>query len=305
MMAACGGDGSGMSKALVAVPPMAADSIPAAQIDWSRLDSVMGRAGAMQAGDVYRFGMPRGDMNVSVDGVRISPPLALGSWIAFKAVPGGAIAMGDLVLRDSEVAPVISRLQEGGVEQTAIHHHLVRETPRVLYVHVHAHGDPVRIAATLREALALTATPARSAAPAMGAPTASRVDSAGISSILGHDGKYSGAVYQVNVPRAETIMSGGFSIPSSMGLGTVMNFQATGAGKAAITGDFILLGAEVNPVIRTLRANGIEVTSLHNHLLDDEPRFFFMHFWANDDAMKLARGLRAALDSTNSHRPGS
>ena len=270
-------------------------------VDWKRVEAAMGRTGAEQPGGVYRFSLPRGDMQVTAGGVRIRPALALGSWVAFKAHGSGAMAMGDLVLAEDEVNPVLSRLQQGGVEQTAIHHHITRESPRVLYVHIHAHGDPVKIAETVRAAVALTKTPPPATPPP--APSeAFGLDTAQIARALGHSGRVNGGVYQVSVPRAETIREGDFEVPPSMGLGTAINFQPTGGGKAAITGDFVMIGSEVNPVIRALRENGIEVTSLHNHLLNDEPRLFFMHFWANDDALELARGLRAALDKTNSRR---
>jgi len=277
----------------------ASNTTSAPAIDWTRVDSAFGRKGAMQPGDVYRFGMPRSDLRVTAAGVTIRPAFALGSWIAFKAHEGGVVAMGDLVLTKDELSPVIAKLQAGSVEQTAIHHHIIHESPRVLYVHVHAHGDPVTIATTVREALALTGTPAPApaAAPATGA---FGLDTAAVASTLGFAGRINGGVLQVNVPRGETIHSGGLEIPPSMGLSTVINFQPTGNGKAAITGDFVLLGTEVNPVIKALGEHGIAVTSLHSHLLDEEPRLFFMHFWANADAVALARGLKAALDLTNS-----
>jgi hypothetical protein len=264
------------------------------------LEAAMGRPAISQPGGIQRFNFPRGDMNVTVDGVSIRPALALGGWIAFKPEGGGVIAMGDLVLSGDEVSPVMKRLQAGGIEHTAIHHHLIRESPRVLYMHVHAHGDPIAIANTIREAMSLTKAPAPStAAPAAGDPG---IDTAGIARALGHSGRLNGGVYQVSVPRVETVRDGGIEIPSVMGLGTAINFQPTAGGKAAITGDYVMIASEVNNVSRALRENGIEVTALHNHLLNDEPRLFFMHFWANDDALKLARGLRAALDKTNSAR---
>lgn len=263
-------------------------------VDWKAVEAAMGRADAVQPGDVHRFSMPRGDMQVTVSGVRVRPALALGSWVAFKAVADGAVAMGDLVLADSEVEAVMSRLQQGGIEQSAIHHHLLHESPRVLYVHVHAHGDPVKIAATVRAALALTKTPPP-APPSTSAPAPLGFDTAAVARALGHSGKVNGGVYQVSVPRAETITDDGVEIPPSMGVATAINFQPTGNGRAAITGDFVLLASEVNPVIKSLRSSGIEVTALHNHLLMEEPRLFFMHFWANGDAVKLAQGLKAAL----------
>ena len=284
------------------------------------MDAALGRAGADQPGNVRRYGMPRSDMRVTVDGVPIKPGFALGSWLAMTPHGDGVMAMGDMVLKESEVAPVMTALQAGGVGQTAVHHHVLHETPRVLYMHVHAMGDPVKIAQTVRAALARTSTPAEapSAAPSggdqgdgasAGRPGAGAealgIDTAAIARALGRPGKVNGGVYQVSVPRAETIRDGGVEVPASMGLATAMNFQPTGGGRAAITGDFVMIASEVNPVIRALREHGIEVTSLHNHLLADEPRLFFMHFWANDDAAKLARGLRAALDQTNSRPAGA
>ncbi len=274
----------------------------------------MGRAGVAQPGDVQRYNFPRGDLRVVVrdprGDVQLRPTLALGGWIAMHGIAtqgtgtgtgtGNAVmAMGDLVLTENELPAVMSRLQQGGVEQTAVHHHVMRESPRVLYMHVSAHGDALKIAETVRAAVALTGAPAPAPAPTPGATMPPiDIDTASVAKALGVAGRVNGGVYQVNAPRPETIRDGDMPVPGSMGLGTVMNFQPTGGGKAAITGDFVLLKSEVNPVIRALRAAGIEVTSLHNHMLNDEPRLFFMHFWANDDAVKLARGLRAALDST-------
>ena len=298
---ACSTESPPSQEANAAQPGAQAASAPVRQIDWKAVERAMGRTGATQPGDVYRFSMPRNDLAVTVQGVRLKPALALGSWIAFKATNDGAMAMGDLVLKETEVAPVMSRLQEAGIEQTAVHHHVLHETPRVVYMHVHGHGDPVRIADGIRAAVALTSTPAQAPAATAAAGDLG-IDTTQIAATLGHSGRVNGGVYQVSVPRAETIRDRGMEIPPSMGLGTVMNFQPTGGGKAAITGDFVMIASEVNPVIRALRQNGIEVTSLHNHLLNDEPRLFFMHFWANDDAVKLARGLRAALDATNSQR---
>ncbi len=262
----------------------------------------MGRPGVAQPGAVQRYNFPRSDLRVVVmdprGDVQLKPSFALGGWLAMYGTGSGneVMAMGDLVLTEDELPQVMARLQQGGVEQTAVHHHVMRETPRVLYMHVHAHGDALRLAQTVRAAVALTKTPAPALQPVT--PPAIALDTVAIATALGFTGRGNGGVYQVSAPRPESIRSGGMTVPSSMGLGTVMNFQPTGGGKAAITGDFVLQAREVNPVIRALGAHGITVTSLHNHMLDDEPRLFFMHFWANDDAVKLVRGLRAALDST-------
>ena len=266
--------------------------------DWKDVDAAMGRAGQDQPDGTHKYSLPRKDMNVTVNGVQIKAGLALGSWVAFKATSqGNAMAMGDLVLSEDEVGPVMAELQSGGIEITALHNHLIGETPRVMYMHIHGMGNAAKLGKAIHSAIAKTKTPDAGAATA---PPDLDIDTKQIDQILGHAGKNNGGIYQVGVPRAEHITEGGMAIPNSMGLATSLNFQPTGSGKAAITGDFVLLGKEVNPVIKALRENGIAVTALHSHMLNDQPRLFFMHFWANDDALKLAKGLRAALDQTNS-----
>ncbi len=256
----------------------------------------MGKPGAMQPGDVYKFSLPRTDLQVTARGVAVQPALALGSWVAFEPMGSQAMVMGDLVLTEDELNPVMLALQQGGVEQTAVHNHLLGESPRVLYMHISGHGDPVRLAETIHDALALSGTPF--AAPPS-SPQASDLDTAQLESILGYKGSASGAVYQFSIPRAEPITEDGMAVPPAMGTATAINFQPTGGGAAAISGDFVMLAEEVNPVLRALRENGIEVTALHSHMLGEQPRLYFMHFWANDDAARLARGLRAALDQMN------
>jgi hypothetical protein len=265
---------------------------------WSAIEQALGRRGAMQPGGVMRFSFPRRDLRVTANGVELRPAFALGSWVAFKRVGGGhAIVMGDLVLTANEVNPVISRFQQGGVEQTALHNHVLDESPRLMYLHIAAHADPEAVARTIRGALEATRTPLDTTAAS--APAAFDLDTAQIARILGHAGRVNGGVYQLSVARAERITEGGHEVPPSMGVATAINFQPTDSGRAAITGDFVMTAPEVNAVIRALRENGIEITALHSHMLDEQPRLSFMHFWANDDAAKLARGLRAALNRTN------
>jgi hypothetical protein len=274
----------------------------AADIDWSKVDQAIGRKGTEQAGGVHRYGFPRSDLSVTVDGVAIKPALALGGWVAFLPTSGGAMFMGDLVLTDTEISPVMQRLIDDGVEISAIHNHLIRTSVPVLYMHVSGHGDPVKLGQTLHDALALSKVPMTVATPTP--PAALDLDTAGIEKTLGYKGNANGGVYQFSVPRAESISEASMAVPPSMGTAIAINFQPTGGGKAAITGDFVLLGKEVNPVLKTLRQHGIEVTALHSHMIDDSPHLFFMHFWANDDAQKLAQGLRAALDLANvKHAP--
>jgi hypothetical protein len=270
----------------------------AAEIDWKKVGDALGKAGAAQPDGVYRVGLPRSDLKVTLDGVQIKPAFALGSWLAFEPAGDSAMVMGDLVLTHDEVNPVMKSLAEGGIEITALHNHLLRSSPATMYMHIEGHGDPVKLAATLHTALALSGTPF--AAPsASGAAQTIDLDTAKLDGIIGQKGKVNGGVYQVTVPRAEPISDAGMSVPRSMGTGIAINFQPTGGGKAAITGDFVLTASEVNPVLLALREHGIEVTALHNHMLNEEPRLFFMHFWANGDAAKLATGLRAALDRVN------
>jgi len=268
--------------------------------DWKAVGQALGKEGSVQPGDVYKVSLPRTDLQVTAGGVRLKPALALGSWVAFKRMGDAAMVMGDLVLTEDEVTPVMTKLQEGGVEQTALHNHVLRESPRVMYMHIGAHGDAVKIARAIHDALALSKTPmaAPAAAPASGAEDLG-FDTKRLDQLMGQSGKVNGGVYQFSVPRAEAVTDGGMEVPPSMGLATAINFQPTGSGKAAITGDFVLVASEVNPVIRALRESGIEVTALHSHMLTENPRLFFMHFWADDDAQKLARSLRAALDKMN------
>jgi hypothetical protein len=266
--------------------------------DWKDADAAMGRAGQDQPDGAHKYALPRKDMNVTMNGVQIKAGLALGSWVAFKSTSqGNSMVMGDLVLAEDEVAPVMAELQSGGIDITAVHNHLIGESPRVMYMHIHGMGNAASLGKTIHEALAKTKTPDASAPTA---PPDLDIDTKQIDQILGHSGKNNGGIYQVVVQRAEHITEAGMAIPNSMNLGTGLNFQPTGGGKAAIAGDFVLLAKEVNPVIKALRENGIAVTALHSHMLEEQPRLFFMHFWANDDALKLAKGLRAALDQMNS-----
>lgn len=285
----------------IMVAPLAAQKA-VTTANWTTVEDALGRKGTMQPGDVIKFAFPRSDLSVSVNGVTLKPALALGGWVAFKDIgKGQTMAMGDLVLTDDEVNTVMRALQAGGVEQTALHNHVLSETPHVMYMHIMAHGDAAKIARTIHDALALSKVPLGPPSPPA-APSAADLDTAGIAQALGVAGKLNGIVYQVSVPRSEKIREMGHEVPPSMGVATAINFQPTGGGKAAITGDFVLRGAEVNTVIRVLRERGIEVTALHSHMIDEEPRLYFMHFWAHDDAVTLARGLRAALDRTKSKR---
>jgi Domain of Unknown Function (DUF1259) len=274
----------------------------ASEPDWKAVEQALGKPGQLQPGDVFRIGMPRTDLSVTVKGMPVKAGFALGSYAAFKQVGDQAMVMGDLVLLDQEVPAVMSGLFAGALEVTAVHNHLNEISPHVMYMHYEGHGDAVQLARALRQALSASGTPLGGGASPAAAP-GPMLDTKQIEQALGRSGRDIGAgVFQVTVPRAESITTMGVPLLPAMGVTTVMNFQPTADGKAAITGDFVLIDKEVNPVARTLRQHGIDVTALHNHGLQDSPRLFYMHFWGTDDAAKLAQGLRAALDQTNSQK---
>jgi len=267
----------------------------AADIDWTKVDAALGKTAAVQ-GEVHRYGIPRSDLKVTLDGVTIKPALALGGWVAFEASSDdGAMLMGDLVLTEDEVSPVMVKLMQSGIEITALHNHLIRATPATLYLHVRSHGDPVKLATALRAALAESKTPFDAPAPTATQAAQIDLDTAKLDQILGAKGKVNGGVYQFSIPRRDAVMENGMSVPPAMGTGTSINFQPTGDGKAAIAGDFVVTAEELNPIITALRQNGIEVVAIHSHMLQEQPRLLFVHFWANNDAVKLANGLEAAL----------
>src|SRR6059036_416489 len=285
--------------AIIAAPVTARAADP----DWKMVEQALGKSGQPQAGDVFRIGMPRTDLSVTVKGVPVKAGFALGSYAAFKQVGDHAMVMGDLVLLDQEVPAVMSGLLSGGLDVTAVHNHLNEMSPHVMYMHYEGHGDAVQMAKALRQALSASGTPLGAAGAPPAASGGPVLDTKQVEQVLGRSGRdIGGGVYQVTVPRAEAITAMGQPLLPAMGVVTVMNFQPTADGKAAITGDFVLVDKEVNAVARTLRQHGIDVTALHNHGLMDTPRLFYMHFWGNDDAVKLARALRAALDQTNSQK---
>jgi hypothetical protein len=276
--------------------------VRAADPDWKAVEQALGKPGQLQAGDVFRVGMPRTDLSVSVKGVPVKAGFALGSYAAFRQMGGDAMVMGDLVLLDQEIPAVMSGLFSGGLEVTAIHNHLNEVSPHVMYMHYEGHGEAVQLAKALRQALSASAMPlgGRATPPAASSATTNTKQ---VERHLGRTGRDQGAgVFQVTVPRVEDIRENGMPLLPAMGVVTGLNFQALADGKAAITGDFVLIDKEVNPVARTLRQHGIDVTAIHNHGLLDVPRLFYMHFWGVDTPVKLAQALKAALDLTNSQR---
>jgi len=276
----------------------AASAACAQDVDWQKVDAAFGRKAGVVSGDVHRYGFPRSDLQVTLDGVGIKPSLALGGWVAFKPMHGQVMAMGDLVLLETEINPVMSKMIANGIAITAVHNHLLRANPATFYMHIGGTGDPVKLATAIKDALGASKTPLGTpAAPPAQQPTI-ELDTAQLDQIIGAKGQPNSGVYAFGVPRRDPVTQNGMQLTPAgpLGIATGIGFQPTGGGKAAITGDFVMIESEVNPVINALRAGGIEVTALHSHMLNEQPRLFFMHFWANDDAIKLAKGLRAALD---------
>ena len=244
-----------------------------AATNWKSVDDAMGRAGQDQPDGAHKYSMPRSDLKITLDGVDLKAGFALGSWAAFQKMGTQSELMGDLVLTENEVGPVMQKLADSGIEITGLHNHLIRESPAVMYMHIGGHGEAVHLATAVHDALALTKTPGPS--PAGSANQELGFDSKQIDATLGRAGKNNNGIYQFSIPRAEKLTEGGMAIPNSMGVATALNFQPTGNGKAAITGDFVLVGKEVNPVIKALRQNRIAVTALHSHVLKEQPRIFF------------------------------
>lgn len=266
-------------------------------LNTAAIDQALGLTGQMQ-GDVYRVGIPRTDLSVTVHGIAIKPGLALGGWAGFRHAGNGAVVHGDLVLTEPEINPVISKLQEGGLQITALHNHVLEETPSLMYIHYWGEGAEATLARALRAALQVTKTPLTSApAPAPGAAQPDPgFDADAIQKTLGKTGTVRGGVLAISVPRPEKITMMGVELPPAMGMATALNFQSAGNGKVAATGDFVMIDDEVNPVAKALRAHGIAITSLHSHMIHGTPVLYFMHFWAEDTAPNVAAGLKAAVD---------
>ncbi|MDO6430369.1 DUF1259 domain-containing protein [Flavitalea sp. BT771] len=265
------------------------------QVDSSALNNVFGKKGTV-SGQVYRITYPRSDLKVKVGDFAVAPGLALTSWFGFIAMGNETMVMGDMVLLDTEVAPVVAKLVAAHLSLTAMHNHLVNEKPAIKYIHVSGSGDALQLAAAIKSVLATTGTPLT---PPPAGGTGVVPDWSKVEAILGRSGKRNGQILQYSFPRKEKLMESGMEMPPAIGMATGINFQMDGA-NAGITGDFVLLADEVNPVVKALTENGITVTAIHNHMLYDDPRLFMMHFWAVSDPEKLAIGLKAALDKTNS-----
>jgi Domain of Unknown Function (DUF1259) len=264
-------------------------------LDTAKIDQALGRSG-QKIGSVYKVGFPRTDLRVTVHGVAIRPGLALGSWAAFTGTDSDATVMGDLVLVQSEVPTVMAKLSAAGIEITAVHNHLLNETPRVIYMHYMGRGPAASLARSLREAVATSKTPLGKPAPAPVSSAAPPAWMKAVEQALGRKGGFAGGVLSFGVPRAGAITEGGMTLSPAQGVAESINFQAAGRGKIATTGDFVLTAEEVNPVISALEAHRIRVTALHSHMLIEQPRLFFLHFWAVGPPEAVASGIKAALE---------
>jgi hypothetical protein len=262
-------------------------------IDTAKIDKALGRSG-QKLGDVYKVGFPRTDLHVSVHGLAIKPGLALGSWAAFTGTDDQAMVMGDLVLLEDELNPVMEKLCSTGFEISAVHNHLIEETPQVVYMHYMGHGPAAQLAVSLKAALAISKTPLdKPAAPAEEAAPPAWVKA--VEDSVGRKGTFKGGVLSYGVPRGESVTMGGMTVAPAAGVAEAINFQAADSGTVATTGDFVLTAEEVNPVISELEAYHILVTALHSHMLTEQPRLFFMHFWAVGSPESVGSGIAAAL----------
>jgi hypothetical protein len=267
--------------------------VSAQALDTAKIDEMLGRSG-QKIGDVYKVGFPRTDLHVSVYGLAINPGLALGSWAAFTGTDADGMVMGDLVLLEDELNPVMEKLRSTGFEISAVHNHLIGETPHVMYLHYMGHGAASQLAASLRSALAVSKTPLEKPAAATEEPT----QPAWVKTVeerVGRKGTFKGGILSFGVLRADTITVSGTTIAPAGGVAESINFQAADSANVATTGDFVLNADEVNPVISELQAHHILVTALHSHMLAEQPRLFFMHFWSVGSPESVASGIAAAL----------
>jgi hypothetical protein len=267
-----------------------AQDVPA---DYQQVLTYLGRTGDYKA-NVLKVNIPRNDLSVTVAGVKTPTPFGFGGWIALTKGQGMDVMMGDLVLTQDQVNPVMSALLDNGLEVTALHNHFFWEEPRIFYMHVHGHGAPMDLAKRVKPALDLIGV----SAPASPAPPAAvpALDDAGLAQIAGHAGERTGAVYKITVGRDDLkITEMGAVINARMGLNTWAAFAGTNE-SAAIAGDVAMLASEVTPVLKALRANGLQVVAIHHHMTGTQPTIFFLHYWGTGPAAKLATGFRAALD---------
>lgn len=273
----------------------------AQQASWDSVGRILGAPDAFAAG-YHRYNLPRRDLSVRIGDVTVAPALALGAWAGFSGTPDDATMMGDLVLTSSEVRPVLAELARDRIAVTAVHNHLVGEEPQLTYIHFHGQGNAAQLAQRLDRAIALTPTPRPVHAAA---PQPITIDTATVFTALGHSGKAQGAVAQLSfilVPGQ--VMLDGRTVTPALGYGSPINLQMVDAARAVATGDFAVTGPRVGALLTALAQHGVTATSVHSHLIDESPRLYYIHFWADGPLPDVLRGLRAALDTVGEGREG-
>ncbi len=265
---------------------------------WAPVENAVGRNGTLSPDGIFMISFLRTDVNVTIGNIWLNPAMGLDSWVAFQQTGDHAMLMGDLVLTEDEIGPVRNKILEVGMNVTAIHNTLIGESPRVIDLHIEGDGDPVEMAKNIHDALLLSSTPFNATSIAL--PENNSLSQENLDHIMGNESTFKNGIYEYQVPRNERIMSGGMEVPASLDVATTIKFQPLSGDMAAITGDFALTANEVGPVIDTLTAGGIDVVAIHHHMLDEEPRLFYLHFWKTGNTYELARGLRAAVLKTNS-----
>jgi hypothetical protein len=280
-----------------------AQSTPA---DYDGVLKTLGKQGDFKD-NVLKINIPRNDLKVTIDGVATPTPFGFGGWLAMtKGDAGMDVMMGDLVLQEDEVNPVMSALLDNGLEVTAVHNHFFFESPRIFYMHVHGHGRAADLAKMAKPALDLIGHASLQHQSSVSGGTASisagKIDTEKIAKMVGHEGEQSGAVYKITLGRDDLkLKEMGANINSRMGLNTWAAFFGSDS-NAEIAGDVAMLPSEVTPVLKALRSNGLNVVAIHHHMTTTQPTIYFLHYWGTGPAEKLAAGFKAALDQLGKGR---
>jgi hypothetical protein len=263
--------------------------------EYQQVLKIVGKSGDYKS-NVLKVNVPRNDIHVTIDNLAVPTPFGFGGWFAMTKGDGGEdVMMGDLVLLQEEVNPVMSALLDNGLEVTALHNHFFWENPRVYYMHIHGHGKAAALAEHIQPALALIGKGQPPPAPATN-PAKTSLDTAKLAKIVGHDGELNGAVYKITVGRDDIkLKEMGATINSRMGLNTWAAFYGSDD-DAAIAGDVAMLEGEVTPTLKALRAHGLDVVAIHHHMIGTQPTVIFLHYWGRGKAEQLATGFKAALD---------